>query len=67
MKNTQKLVLSEAEMKELLLCLRIRFSWSMIALQEDNIEQAIDDFARMVKQDPSTLYYSVSSFNAAKN
>jgi len=66
MKSQQKLVLSDAEMKELLITLRIRFSWVCIVLQE-NAYEAVDDFARMVKNDPSTLFYSVDSFGAQKN
>lgn len=66
MKNPQHLVRTESEIKELLLALRIRFSWACIALQ-DNTDAAVEDFAKMVKQDPSTLYYSVDSFGAQKN
>jgi hypothetical protein len=66
MKPEQKLIRSEEEIRKFKDDWRIRLSWALIAADK-NCDLLIDDFAILVANDPLTLLYSLSSFNARNN
>jgi len=62
-----KLVRTDAEIREMLQALKIRFTWMSISLGNENVYDIANEFSKIISRDAVSLKINISSMNSGGN